>query len=263
MCRTAVWEGRSDRVFLAAAGLLFAISAAVTVAWCGSMSMEGMPMPGGWTMSMAWMRMPGQSWIGAAGSFAAMWVVMMVAMMLPSLVPMLRRYRDALAPPGEARLGGLTARAGIAYFAVWTGFGLAVYPVGVALAAAAMRHAGLARAVPFGAGAAVLLAGLIQLTAWKARCLATCREKPGCGRALPADAATAWRHGARLALHCGRCCANLIAILLVLGVMDVGAMAAVTAAITAERVAPRGERAARVVGVVAIVAAVILLARAG
>ena len=44
-------------------------------------------MPGGWTMSMVWMRMPGQTWPGAAASFLGMWVVMMVAMMLPSLAP--------------------------------------------------------------------------------------------------------------------------------------------------------------------------------
>ncbi len=44
-----------------------------------------MEMPGDWTMSMAWMRMPGQSWVGAGGTFLGMWVVMMVAMMLPSL----------------------------------------------------------------------------------------------------------------------------------------------------------------------------------
>jgi hypothetical protein len=40
------------------------------------MSAMGMPMPGGWTMSMAWMRMPGQTWLGAATSFLGMWVVM-------------------------------------------------------------------------------------------------------------------------------------------------------------------------------------------
>ena len=59
-------------------------------------------MPGGWTMSMAWMRMPGQTWLGFAASFLGMWVAMMVAMMLPSLVPMLWRYRASSAPPGEA-----------------------------------------------------------------------------------------------------------------------------------------------------------------
>ncbi len=43
-------------------------------------------MPGGWTMSMTWMRMPGQTWAGAATTFLGIWVVMMVAMMMPSLV---------------------------------------------------------------------------------------------------------------------------------------------------------------------------------
>ena len=97
--------------------LLFAGSVAATIAWCASMSaMAGMPMPGGWTMSMAWMRMPGQSWAAAAASFLGMWVVMMVAMMLPSLVPMLWRYREAVARTGETRLGRLTALVGVGYF---------------------------------------------------------------------------------------------------------------------------------------------------
>ena len=56
-------------------------------------AMGGMTMPGGWTMSMMWMRMPGLTWPGTAASFLGMWVVMMVAMMLPSLAPMLWRYR--------------------------------------------------------------------------------------------------------------------------------------------------------------------------
>jgi predicted metal-binding membrane protein len=77
--------------------LLFAASTVLTIVWCVSMSATGgMPMPGGWTMSMAWMRMPGQSWPGAAMSFLGMWIVMMVAMMLPSLIPMLWRYREAI-----------------------------------------------------------------------------------------------------------------------------------------------------------------------
>jgi predicted metal-binding membrane protein len=83
----------SQRSFFGALALLFAASAALTIGWCASMSaMDEMPMPGGWTMSMAWMRMPGQTWPSAAASFLGMGVVMMVAMMLPSLVPMLWRY---------------------------------------------------------------------------------------------------------------------------------------------------------------------------
>jgi predicted metal-binding membrane protein len=76
-------------------------------------AMGGMLMPGGWTMSMAWMRMPGQTWAGAAASWLGMWIVMMVAMMLPSLVPMLWRYREAVTSAAETRLGLLTALVGM------------------------------------------------------------------------------------------------------------------------------------------------------
>src|SRR6185436_3792543 len=64
--------------FHTVSSLLFAASVAVTVTWGASMSaMGGMPMPGGWTMSMTWMRMPGQTWTFMAMSFLAMWVAMM------------------------------------------------------------------------------------------------------------------------------------------------------------------------------------------
>ena len=185
----------SQQAFLGVSALLFAASAAVTIVWCASMSAMGeMPMPGGWTMSMAWMRMPGQTWPGAAASFVGMWVVMMVAMMLPSLVPMLWRYRQAVGSTAEARLAGLTALVGVGYF--------------------------------------------------------------------PADAGTAWRHGLRLGLHCSLCCVGLMAILLVIGVMDLRAMAIVAAAITVERLAPAGERVARAIGAVVVGAGLLLIASA-
>ena len=107
---------RSHGVSSAVSALLFVASAAATVGWCASMSaMGGMPMPGGWTMSMAWMRMPGQTLPGFAASFLGMWVVMMVAMMLPSLVP-----RAVALPRGGRQEGWLTAVVGGGYFFVWT-----------------------------------------------------------------------------------------------------------------------------------------------
>jgi hypothetical protein len=58
------FERASQQAFFGVSALLFAASAAVTIVWCASMSAMGeMPMPGGWTMSMAWMRMPGQTWL--------------------------------------------------------------------------------------------------------------------------------------------------------------------------------------------------------
>jgi predicted metal-binding membrane protein len=256
-------ERASQRAFFGVSALLFAASAAVTTVWCASMSaMGGMPMPGGWTMSMAWMRMPGQTWPGVAASFLGTWVAMMVAMMLPSLVPMLQRYRQAVGSTSETRLGRLTALVGVGYFLVWVMFGLAAFPLGVALATLTMQQPALARAVPVAVGVVVLIAGALQFTAWKARQLAWCREAPGPGRTLPADAGTAWRHGLRLGLHCSRCCAGLMATLLVIGVMDLRAMAVVAAAIAVERLAPAGERVARATGAVLVVVGLLLIARA-
>jgi predicted metal-binding membrane protein len=258
-----VSDRASERALFGVSALLFAASAAVTILWCASMSAMGeMPMPGGWTMAMAWMRMPGQTWPGIAASFLGMWVVMMVAMMLPSLVPMLRRYREAVGRTGETRLGRLTALVGVGYFFVWTVFGMAAFPLGAMLAAVEMQEPDLAGAVPIAVGMVVLIAGALQFTAWKAHHLAYCREAPGCSHTLPADAGTAWRHGLRLGLHCSSCCAGLMVILLVTGVMDLRAMAVVAAAITVERLAPAGEPVARAIGAVAVGVGLFLIAQA-
>ena len=253
----------SERAFFGVSALLFAASAAVTIVWCGSMSsMGGMPMSGGWTMSMAWMRMPGQTWPGAAATFLGMWIVMMVAMMLPCLLPALWRYRQAVGRTGEAYPGRLPALLGVGYFFAWTVFGMAAFPLGVALAAVEMRQPALARGVPIAVGVVVLIAGALQFSAWKARHLACCREAPGRVRTLPADAGTAWRYGLRLGLHCSFCCAGLMTILLVIGVMDLRAMAVVAVAITVEHLAPSGERVARAIGAVVIGAGLFLIVRA-
>lgn len=243
----------SESAFYAYSALLFAISATVTVVWCASMSaMGGMAMPGGWTMSMAWMRMPGQTWTGATASFVGMWVAMMTAMMLPSLVPMLMRYRRAVGQVGQARLGRLTTLVGAGYFFVWTLLGLVAFAVGVMATSIEMQVPAIARAVPVAIGAIVVLAGALQFTTWKAHHLACCRHSPACAGSLRTDAATAWRHGVRLGIHCTHCCAGLTVILLVVGVMDLRAMAAVTAAISLERLVPAGQRVARGIGILLI-----------
>src|SRR3979490_3314911 len=110
---------------------------------------------------MPGMQMRGQTWPGAAASFVGMWVVMMVAMMLPSLVPMLWRYRQAVGRPGETRVGRLTALVGVGYFFVWTVFGLTAFPLGVALAAVEMQQPAAARAVPMAIGVVGLIAGRV------------------------------------------------------------------------------------------------------
>jgi predicted metal-binding membrane protein len=139
---------------------------------------------------------------------------------------------------------------------------MAAYPLGVALAAVEMQVPALSRAVPIAIGVIVLIAGALQFTAWKAHHLACCREPLGRSRTLRADAGTAWQYGLRAGLHCSSCCVGLTAILLVIGVMDLRAMAVVTAAITVERLAPGGERAARAIGAVVVGAGLFLIAQA-
>jgi predicted metal-binding membrane protein len=187
---------------------------------------------------------------------------MMVAMMVPSLVPMLWRYRQAVGRVGERRLSRLSALVGVAYFFVWTVFGMAVFVLGVALAAVEMQRPALARAVPTAAGLVVLIAGALQFTPWKAHQLACCRGALEAGCPLRADAGTAWRRGLRLGLHCSYGCAGLTATLLVFGVMDLRAMAVVKTAITVERLAPAGQRVARAIGAAIIGIGLFLLARA-
>jgi predicted metal-binding membrane protein len=191
-----------------------------------------------------------------------MWVLMMMAMMLPSFAPVLWRYRAALGTTAGMRHGSLTALVGAGYFCVWTVFGMIAYAVGVALVALEIQWPALARAVPIAAALVVLGGGALQLTAWKVRHLACCRAAPAHGDALPTRAGTAWQYGVRHGLHCGYCCAGLTAILLVIGIMDLRAMALVTAAITAERLVPAGERVARGVGIAAVGAGVWLIMRA-
>jgi predicted metal-binding membrane protein len=206
--------------------------------------------------------MPGQTWPGAAASFLGMWVVMMVAMMLPSLVPMLWRYHQGVGRTNETRLSGLTALVGVGYFFVWTVFGLVAFPLGIALTKVEMQRLSLARAIPIVSGVVILMAGALQFTEWKAHQLSCCRKTLEHGRILPADAGSAWRHGLRLGLQCSRCCFGLMVILLVVGVMDLRAMIVVSVAISVERITAFGDRFAIANGAVAVGAGLFLIARA-
>jgi predicted metal-binding membrane protein len=186
----------------------------------------------------------------------------MVAMMLPSFLPALSRYRRTIGHTVEGRLSWLTALVAAGYFSVWTMCGVAVFPLGAALADIEMHQLALARVVPIAAGVVVVISGALQFSAWKAHHLVCFREPSGHEGTLPANAATAWRHGLRLGLHCAYGCVGFTAILLVIGVMNLRAMVLVAAAITAERLAPNSERVARAIVVVLVGLGLLLIARA-
>lgn len=246
--------------FLATSTLLFLASLSATIyAW--KTMPRSMPMPGGWTMSMAWMRMPDQSWWEAAASFMGMWLVMMLAMMLPSVVPMLLRYRRSLRTQGVVHTGGPTSIAAAGYFLVWMFVGVVVYPLGAGLSLAEMRSPMFLHLVPWGTGIILLLAGGIQLSQWKARQLGRCRNPAVCDSGPGTK--SAWLHGIRLGVDCSLCCAGFMTVLLVNDVMSLPTMAALTVAIAAERIIPRAQRVARALGVVIVAAGLIVMARAG
>ena len=226
--------------FLAVSALLFAASAAGTILWSRAMA-QGMAMPGGWTMSMAWLPTPGETRLAAAASFLAMWVAMMGAMMIPSLVPTLTRDRLALESPDVAGAG---------YFAVWTVVGAAVYLVGTALVAAELRWPALAPALPIARGVVLVAAGWVQLTPWKARHLACCRE----GRPRTARPGVAWRRGITLGVDCVLCCVPFMTLLVVTGMMNLTTIALTALAITVERLAREPARVVRLAGLLVIAA---------
>ncbi len=251
---------REGAVYATAGGLFLAM-AAVTLYFVRSMA-GGMAMPGGWRMSMMWMLMPGQGRLAAALVFVAMWQAMMIAMMLPSTLPMLLLYRRAEAFRGEARVGLHTWLVGGGYFAVWLLFGVAAYGIGLGMARLAMSSAALARLVPLLSGGALIVAGAYQLTPWKSACLRHCRDPlltlanhlHGGGRA-------ALRLGLHHGAFCAACCWALMLIQLVIGVMNVAAMVGVAAVIAAEKLLRRGLWVARAVGVGAIAAGLIVVVK--
>ena len=197
---------------------------------------------------MVWVSMPGETWVGSGVRFVAMWLVMMVAMMLPPLLPMLTRLRGDQLP----------ALAGAGYFSVWAVFGAVVYVGGSAIARAELAWPAVARVAPQATGAALLLAGAVQLTPWKARQLAVCRS---CGAPASPGALATLAHGVRFGVSCSLCCLGLMAVLVVGGMMNVAVVAGVGLAVALERLGPRPVLVARAIGTVVMILGVAMLAR--
>jgi predicted metal-binding membrane protein len=249
----------AGRVFRAVCILLSVASASATILICRAMADMGeVPMAGGWSMSTAWTPLCGGSWAAAIGAFLGMWATMMMAMMLPSLTPVLRRIHEDAAIAGDARPALFTALAGLFYFMVWTAFGLVVFIGGATLLEAALRWPQLARAVPFATGLAIIAAGLFQMSRWKLALLGHCRQVSSRG----VGSAAAAGRGLRLGLAWCASCAGLTVLLLVGGVMDLRAMAVVALAITAERLGSAGERIADASGSLMLGAGVVQLTQA-
>lgn len=171
-----------------------------------------------------------------------MWAIMMVGMMLPGAVPMTllyagmvrkaERQSTPMAPTG-AFIGG--------YLALWSVFSVAATLLQWGLHETAMLSPMMVAKSPVVGAALLIVAGMYQLTSWKAACLDHCRA--------PAHfIAEHWRPGGsgafRLGLHhgafCLGCCWALMGLLFVGGVMNVLWIATITVFVFLEKVLPPG-----------------------
>jgi len=188
------------------------------------------------------------------GWLILMWSVMMAAMMLPSALPMVHAYaRFAAAGPEDGRAA--TAWFAAAYLIVWTGFSLAAASLQMLLTNALLLSPMMALSERAVSGVVLVAAGLYQWTAAKQACLRRCRTPIG-------FLMTEWRDGVRGTLvmglrhggFCVGCCWALMALLFVVGVMDILWIVALTVVVLVEKVVPRGDVFAKALGVVLVVA---------
>jgi predicted metal-binding membrane protein len=189
-------------------------------------------------------------------AFLTFWIVMMIAMMFPSVAPTAILWSGAIARTASGARRALRMTAFVAgYLVVWSAFGAAFYFVLLQLSALLERAP---HSAPIVGAAIFLFAALYQLTPLKRACLLHCRSPfaalmhyagfPQRGR----DFLVGLHHGA----YCVGCCWGLMALLLAAGIMNIGAMAAIAALIFLEKRWRHGEMLASVVSVAFIALAV-------
>ena len=200
--------------------LLFAL--AVAGWWWTAGQMQGMNN-GPWTA------------LGTFGWFLSVWVVMMAAMMLPSVSPTIALY----ARMTKQRSPLLPLLFATGYLVTWAGAGALAFGIQRVVDATGGDILAWDRAGRWAAGATLVLAALYQLTPLKDVCLGKCRSPLG-------FLLGSWREGRSGALQMGAkngawcvgCCWALMAALFALGIMSLAWMAVVAGLIAVEKTIP-------------------------
>ncbi len=195
--------------------------------------------------------------LGGFGWFLGVWVVMMAAMMLPSVAPTVALYsrmtrsRSALLP--SVFVGG--------YLATWAVAGLAAFGVGQLASGVAGADLEWAHAGRVLAGVTLLVAAGYQISPFKDACLGRCRSPLGMLLGSWRDGASgALRMGIKNGAWCAGCCWALMASLFALGVMSLLWMAVVAGVIAIEKTLPRARAATYGTAVVLLALGVMVLA---
>jgi predicted metal-binding membrane protein len=234
---------RRDRIIVAAGLITLAGLAWLSIARMAAMMQThaGMAMPS----AVPW---GARETVG----LALMWIVMMVAMMIPSVMPVIllfagvsRRRRTQGVP------GAPVAVFTLGYLLAWTGFAVAAALTQSALHSAALLSPTMSSASPLLGGTILIVAGVYQWIPLKGACLSHCHSPLG-------FFSTEWREGVSGALrmgfrhgsYCVGCCWALMALLFVAGVMNLLWVAVIAGFVLAEKVLPNGRLVGRVTGVV-------------
>ena len=200
-------------------GLVGALFALAGIGWWWTLrQMRGMD-DGPWTA------------LGTFGWFLSVWVVMMAAMMFPSVAPTVALYARM---SRKSRLQPWVFTTG--YLATWSGAGVLAFGIGAAAKGASAGALTWGQAGRPVAGATLVVAAAYELTPLKNRCLGRCRSPLGSLLASWRDGwSGALRMGAKNGAWCVGCCWALMAALFALGVMSVTWMAIVAGLIAAEK----------------------------
>lgn len=188
--------------------------------------------------------------------FLAMWVTMMVAMMFPTIAPIVLLHRMVIRRRGGGRAATVTFVGG--YLLVWSAVG--VVPLATLLG---FRHISAGTMwVERACGAVLVVAGVYQFTPWKRACLRACRTPltflsthdfgHGLGGTLRAGAA----HGA----YCLGCCWALMAVLFTVGLMNLAWMAVIAVVFLAEKNWKHGVALTQLVGTATALIGLVVLA---
>jgi predicted metal-binding membrane protein len=247
---------RRDRTIV-----LAGLAAMTLVAWAYLVSL----IWGMRTMDMAPdMAMPQmQSW-GAVELLLlfAMWAIMMVAMMVPSVAPLLLMFARANRQKGGSRVVGSAGILLLGYLLAWVGFSILATLAQWRLHSAALLSPMMVTTSSIFGGLLLVAAGVFQFTPLKRACLVRCRSPLSF---LMSD----WRDGQwgtfvmglKHGAFCVGCCWMLMALLFVAGVMNLLWVAAIAVFILVEKVAPRGNLIGRIAGAALIVAGIALIVR--
>ncbi len=195
-----------------------------------------------------------------AGLFLVTWIVMMVAMMFPSVVPVVLAHASVTRSRGDGTLPTVAFVAG--YLVVWTAAGLV--PLAVIQVLSSSFAAPVGTWLPKLTGVVIVLAGVYQLTPFKNVCLRACRSPLGfvLTHDFGGGAMSAARAGVSHGLYCLGCCWALMAVLAVLGLMNVAWMAAFAVVFFLEKNWRSGIPLSRAVGLACVAGGLFVLVAA-